>query len=48
MAADGMVMQGCRSSAAMISNYFSQNIPASAPEGVIFPRSAKNIPGKLD
>ena len=48
MAADGMVMHGSRSSAAMVSNLFSRNIPVSARDWVIFPPSARNIPGKLD
>ena len=34
IAADSLVMQGARSSAAMLLTWFAQNIPVSAPEGL--------------
>ena len=35
MADDDLVMQGVQASAVMVLTYFSQDIPISAPEGLI-------------
>ena len=36
IAANDLVTQGARASAAMLFTYFSQNIPPSAPDGLFF------------
>ena len=35
MAANDLVMQGAKTKAVMVLTYFSQDIPISAPEGLI-------------
>ena len=35
MAADDLIMQGARASAAMVLTKFARNIPGSAPEGLL-------------